>query len=99
MAEWTNEELETEFGVDLSIKSCNGISIGDTLSALEDSNDDSFFEGDEGIVLGFIKIEPATDPGLAQQMGNDPMGGTYPLVEFDGMDPVMVRETSVFDIT
>lgn len=101
MTDYTPEEMEKMFGVDPSIKEAHGFSVGDTVVAVEDDpgEDHYFYEGDEGVILGFAKVGLAKDPALAEMFGNDPAGGTYPVVEFDGMDPEMVRHYDVLEAT
>jgi hypothetical protein len=82
----------SEYEFDPQIGTHEGFSIGDQVAMTEDDDERGYHEGEEGQVVGFSKIAPATDPAMAMAFGNDPKGRTAIYVLMDGTDePIEIK--------
>lgn len=79
-----------EYEFDSTITEHKGFGIGDQIMTVEDGE---FFSSDEdGIVVGFSNIPPASDPAMAAAFGNDPNGHIAIYVLIDGTDePIEIK--------
>lgn len=86
----------SEYDFDSSIGTHEGFSIGDQVSMTVDDEERGYWEGEEGLIVGFSKIPPATDPAAAMALGNDPAGRTAIYVLMDGTDePIEIKPTNM----
>jgi hypothetical protein len=82
----------SEYDFNPDIGSHEGFSVGDQVVITEDHEEMGYFEGEEGTVIGFSVIAPATDKAAAMAFGNDPDGRTAIYILMDGTDePIEVQ--------
>lgn len=88
-----NDERDyAEYDFDPNVGEHKGFSIGDQIVMTVDNEEEGYFSGEEGQVVGFSVIGPATDPAAAMAFGNDPAGRTAIYVVMDGADePIEIR--------
>lgn len=92
MTEKDSERDYSEYDFNPDIGEHKGFSVGDAVILTADNEDVGYFEGEEGTVVGFSEIPPATDPGMALAFGNDPKGRTAIYVLMDGTDePIEIK--------
>lgn len=92
MSNNADERDFSEYDFDPEITEQNGFAIGDEIVITEDDEAQAIFEGEEGQVVGFTNIPPATDPDIARAFGNDPKGRIAMYVLFDGTsEPIEVK--------
>lgn len=97
MTEFTEEQL-TDYGIDPSIKELEGFKVGERVHVIQDNEEEGYYEGDEGNILGFGKIDAAhpNDPHYAARLQfGTAFGREYIMVEFDGMYPLEVAAEDI----
>ena len=82
----------SEYGFESSIVEHEGFSVGDQILVNEDGHDGNYYNGEEGQVIGFIKIPAAENPELARAFGRDAHGRIAIYVLMDGTEePIEVK--------
>lgn len=76
------------------IMEIDGFKRGDAVRVLEDNEEEGYFEGDEGVVCGFGRIDAASTFSAAATralFGSSAASRDYMMVRFPARDPVEVR--------
>lgn len=81
--EWNREWGEkSDYNIVEDRDELEGIKVGQRVRAIRDNEDEGYYSGDEGLVLGVS----VTAPGIF-----NPTGKTDLTVAFDGMDPISAK--------